>query len=47
MVSVGSEIYGAGADGINFDTTAAAGDAEFYATLKAVNIFKKKIERDI
>ena len=42
MVYVGSEMYEAGADGINFDTTAAAGDAEFYATLKAVEILRKK-----
>lgn len=42
MVYVGSEMYEAGADGINFDTTAAAGDAEFLATLKAVEILKKK-----
>jgi hypothetical protein len=47
MVYVGSEMYEAGADGINFDTTAAAGDAEVYATLKAVEILKEKIERDI
>ena len=42
MVYVGSEMYKAGADGINFDTTAAAGDAEFLATLRAVEILKKK-----
>jgi len=43
MVYVGSELYEkAGADGINFDTTAASGDAEFYATLKAVEILHKK-----
>ena len=42
MVYVGSEMYEAGADGINFDTTAAAGDAEFFATLKAVEILRKK-----
>jgi len=42
MVYVGSEMYETGADGINFDTTAAAGDAEFLATLKAVEILKKK-----
>ena len=33
MVYVASRMYEAGADGINFDTTAAAGDAEFCATL--------------
>ena len=42
MVYVGSEMYAAGADGINFDTTAAAGDAEFLAALRAVEILKKK-----
>jgi dimethylamine--corrinoid protein Co-methyltransferase len=42
MVYVASRMYEAGADGINFDTTAAAGDAEFYATLKAIEILNKK-----
>ncbi len=42
MVYVGSELYEAGADGINFDTTAASGDAEFYAALKAAETLKKK-----
>jgi len=43
MVYVGSELYEkAGADGINFDTTAASGDAEFYAALKAVEILHDK-----
>ncbi len=42
MVYVGSEMYEAGADGINFDTTAAAGDAEFLAALRAVETLKKK-----
>jgi dimethylamine--corrinoid protein Co-methyltransferase len=42
MVYVGGQMYEAGADGINFDTTGAAGDAEFLATLKAVEILKKK-----
>ena len=42
MVYVASRMYEAGADGINFDTTAAAGDAEFYATLKAIETLKKK-----
>ena len=43
MVYVGSEMYEkAGADGINFDTTAAAGDAEFYAALKAAEILHEK-----
>jgi len=43
MVYVGSELYEkAGADGINFDTTAASGDAEFYAALKAVEILHEQ-----
>jgi len=41
-VYVSSAMYEAGADAINFDTTAAAGDAEFLAALKAVEILKKK-----
>jgi len=42
MTYVGGTMYEAGADGINFDTTAAAGDAEFYATLRAIEELKKK-----
>lgn len=42
MVYVGSQMYETGADGINFDTTAAAGDAEFLAALRAAEILKKK-----
>ena len=42
MVYVGSLMYESGADGINFDTTAAAGDADFLATLRAVETLKKK-----
>jgi dimethylamine--corrinoid protein Co-methyltransferase len=42
MVYVGSEMYETGADGINFDTTAAAGDAEFLAALRAVEILREK-----
>jgi dimethylamine--corrinoid protein Co-methyltransferase len=42
MVYVASRMYEAGADGINFDTTAAAGDAEFYATIKAISELHKK-----
>jgi dimethylamine--corrinoid protein Co-methyltransferase len=42
MVYVGSLMYESGADGINFDTTAAAGDADFLATLRVVEILKKK-----
>jgi len=42
MVYVGSQLYETGADGINFDTTAAAGDAEFLATLRAIETLRKK-----
>lgn len=42
MVYVGSKMYETGADGINFDTTAASGDAEFLAALRAVEILRKK-----
>jgi len=42
MVYVGSVMYESGADGINFDTTGAAGDAEFLATLRATEILRKK-----
>jgi dimethylamine--corrinoid protein Co-methyltransferase len=36
MVYVSRKMADVGADGINFDTTASAGDAEFLATLQAV-----------
>ena len=42
MVYVGSLMYESGADGINFDTTGAAGDADFLATLHAIEILRKK-----
>jgi dimethylamine--corrinoid protein Co-methyltransferase len=42
MVYVASHMYEAGADGVNFDTTAAAGDPEFLAALRAIEILKKK-----
>ncbi len=42
MVYVGSQMYECGADGINFDTTGAAGDAEFLAALRAVETLRKK-----
>lgn len=42
MVYVASLLYESGADGINFDTTGAAGDADFLATLRAVEILKSK-----
>ncbi len=42
MVAVGSTMYESGADGIDFDTTGATGDADFLATLRAMEILKKK-----
>lgn len=42
MVFVASELHESGADGIDFDTTGAAGDPDFLATLRAIEILKKK-----
>jgi len=42
MVYVAGAMYESGADGINFDTTGAAGDADFLATLRAVEILREK-----
>jgi dimethylamine--corrinoid protein Co-methyltransferase len=42
MVYVASKMYESGADGINFDTTGAAGDPDFLATLRATKILKEK-----
>jgi len=42
IVYVAGAMYESGADGFNFDSTAAAGDAEFAAVLRAVEILKKK-----
>ena len=42
MVYVGSKMYESGADGINFDTTGAAGDADFLAALRAIETLKKE-----
>jgi len=42
MVYVGSAMYESGADGINFDTTGAAGDPDFLATLRATKTLKEK-----
>lgn len=42
LVFTASKMYEAGADGINFDTTGSAGDADFLAALKATEILKKK-----
>lgn len=42
MVYCAGGLYEAGADGINFDTVGASGDADFFATLRAVEILRKK-----
>lgn len=42
IVYVAGKMYEMGADGINLDTTGAAGDADFLAGLKAVEIIKEK-----
>ncbi len=38
IVYVSSAMYESGADGINMDTTGAAGDADFLAALRATEI---------
>jgi len=42
MVFIASGMYEAGADGVNFDTTGALGDADFLAALRAAEILRKK-----
>ena len=42
MVYVSSIMYEGGADGINFDSVGASGDADFLATLKAVEVLRNK-----
>jgi dimethylamine--corrinoid protein Co-methyltransferase len=42
MVYVSTAMMESGADGINFDTTGAAGDPDFLATLRATRILKEK-----
>ena len=42
IVYVGSKMFESGADGINFDTTGAAGDPDFLATLRATEILKQR-----
>jgi dimethylamine--corrinoid protein Co-methyltransferase len=42
MVFVAGKLYESGADGIDFDTTGAAGDPDFFAALKAVEILRDK-----
>ena len=42
MVFCGGKLAELGCEGINFDTAASAGDADFYATLMAVSELKEK-----
>lgn len=42
MVFVGKNLNEMGCEGINFDTTASAGDPDFYATLQAIVELKKQ-----
>ncbi len=42
IVYVASQMYEAGADGIDIDTVGAAGDTDFAASLQATEILKKK-----
>ena len=42
MVFVAESLWEAGADGIDFDTAGAAGDADFLATLRAVETLRKR-----
>ena len=42
IVYVARMMYQAGTDGLNLDTTGAAGDAEFYASLQAVQALTKE-----
>ncbi len=42
MVYVGEGMWVAGADGVDFDTAAAAGDADFLATLRAVEELRRR-----
>jgi len=41
LIYIAKELYSAGCDGFNFDTCGSAGDADFYASLKAVEAIKK------
>lgn len=42
MVWIMQRLMKAGADGVNFDTTAAAGDGDMYATLHAIEALRKQ-----
>ena len=41
MIFISKNLFDVGCEGINFDTSASAGDADFYATLQAVSQLKK------
>jgi dimethylamine--corrinoid protein Co-methyltransferase len=41
MIFVGKRLNAMGCEGLNFDTAASSGDADFYATLEAVRELKK------
>ena len=41
-VWVMQKLFASGADGVNFDTTAAAGDADMYGTLHAIEALRKE-----
>ena len=41
LVYIAKELYDVGCDGFNFDTCASAGDADFYASLMAVEELKR------
>lgn len=44
MIYIGEKMAAVGADGINFDTTGAAGDADMKATLHAVEYLKRNTD---
>jgi len=44
MVYVGTQMHHVGCEGINFDTAASAGDADFLATLQAVSELKQQTQ---
>lgn len=41
LVFIGKHLYGVGCEGLNFDTSASAGDADFFAALQATSELKK------
>ena len=44
LVYVGNQMYHVGCEGLNFDTAASAGDADFLATLQAVSELKQQTQ---